>query len=453
MPSPAQSVIIFGSNLGGLTAAYILCRSGYEVTILNDPSWYNDLISPFPNVPPYLLGCHRATQRLLRSLHAKWTSQTENTVSLEFRLPNSKMTAYRRSRLPGPLHSIVSLFRFEGLTWKDRWKLFSFLEQVREQAITIPSDLENHVADAWLASIGQSQDSREEIWQPLAYFLTGNPLDRLSAATFVQTLSQVFLARPSDTTISQLKGDFGLFEDGFLDHGYIERFTNPLTSAALASNANIWPLSNRDRLLFDQERVAGVLLSNGRTIRADWYVAALPRQSLVSLLPERLLTRFAYFSQIAEIADLAAVTVQITCQHTLRAPRLVLLSRRSFSQLSLIPFGPLLVIVHLSAIKNLSLDTLTDAQLIEAGRSELHLLCPDIPTEAIRSCKVYREEHAALSLQPGAAILRPLQKSPIANLLLAGAWTDTGWPANLESAIVSGERCAEIILQHGSLPH
>jgi hypothetical protein len=28
---------------------------------------------------------------------------------------------------------------------------------------------------------------------------------------------------------------------------------------------------------------------------------------------------------------------------------------------------------------------------------------------------------------------------------VAGAWTDTGWPANLESAVVSGERCADMI--------
>jgi uncharacterized protein with NAD-binding domain and iron-sulfur cluster len=40
---------------------------------------------------------------------------------------------------------------------------------------------------------------------------------------------------------------------------------------------------------------------------------------------------------------------------------------------------------------------------------------------------------------------RPIQRSPIANLLLAGSWTDTGWPPNLESAIVSGNRCADAI--------
>jgi uncharacterized protein with NAD-binding domain and iron-sulfur cluster len=53
--------------------------------------------------------------------------------------------------------------------------------------------------------------------------------------------------------------------------------------------------------------------------------------------------------------------------------------------------------------------------------------------------------NAILSLKPGTKLHRPIQRSPIANLLLAGSWTDTGWPPNLESAIVSGNRCAETI--------
>src|SRR5215813_10353694 len=58
--------------------------------------------------------------------------------------------------------------------------------------------------------------------------------------------------------------------------------------------------------------------------------------------------------------------------------------------------------------------------------------------------------NAILSLKPGAKLHRPIQRSPIANLLVAGAWTDTGWPPNLESAIVSGNRCADAIAREKS---
>jgi uncharacterized protein with NAD-binding domain and iron-sulfur cluster len=42
--------------------------------------------------------------------------------------------------------------------------------------------------------------------------------------------------------------------------------------------------------------------------------------------------------------------------------------------------------------------------------------------------------------------LRPSQSSPIANLLIAGDWTDTGWPATMESAIRSGRAAARHLL-------
>jgi len=368
-------------------------------------------------------------------------------VPLEFRLLDGRIATYRQSHLPGPLRWIVGLFRFNGLARNDRWGLFSYLEQVWEGTVAVPTDLENRMAIDWLSSIGQSLRAQEEIWQPLTKWLTGNSLDRLSAATFAHTLSRLFLFESSSFNITQLQEEYGLTEDGFCDCGLL-KLKSSLFSALLPFKANIWALSKQDQLLFDQECVTGLRLSDGRTIQADWYISALSRQSLLSLLPERLLTRFAYFSQIGELMDLGGVTIQITCQYSMKAARLVLLSSRPFSQLSLTPFGPALVIVHFSSINDSSLDALSDEKLKEVARTELRLLCREIPLDAIRSIKVYREERAALSLPPGAAMMRPIQKSPIANLLVAGAWTDTDWPANLESAIVSGERCADIITGH-----
>ncbi len=60
--------------------------------------------------------------------------------------------------------------------------------------------------------------------------------------------------------------------------------------------------------------------------------------------------------------------------------------------------------------------------------------------------RIVREPQAFLSLRPGTASLRPLPQSPFPNLFLAGDWTDTGLPATLESAILSGDRCAEAIV-------
>ena len=57
-------------------------------------------------------------------------------------------------------------------------------------------------------------------------------------------------------------------------------------------------------------------------------------------------------------------------------------------------------------------------------------------------------EHAAtFSAVPGVDRWRPAQASPIENLLVAGDWTATDWPATMEGAVRSGYLAAEAILE------
>jgi hydroxysqualene dehydroxylase len=58
--------------------------------------------------------------------------------------------------------------------------------------------------------------------------------------------------------------------------------------------------------------------------------------------------------------------------------------------------------------------------------------------------RVSREPYATVALRPGAE--RPEVATSRQNVARAGAWTDTGWPATMESAIRSGRRAAQHIL-------
>ena len=328
---------------------------------------------------------------------------------------------------------MTSLFSFHGLVWQDRWALFSHLEQIWEQAQSLPADLDNRLADEWLASIGQSQEARRSIWNPLIQWLTGNELGRLSAAVFVRQLSTLFLGRTMDARLTYLQGSIE------------NRFLAPLRETLQQQQVQIVTCSQAPDLRFGPDSVMGVRLHDGAMLQAQWYVAALSHRTLLPLLPERLLTRYAYFAQISELETLPQTTVQFALHSTMAAPRLLLLADRPFHYLTVSPCGAAEFCYRLSAIGNLTLMGLDDAQLTSLGRTELRLLVPEFRQEEIHSVNIDRRSHAALSLKPGAALLRPIQQSPVGNLLIAGAWTDTGWPTNVESAIVSAQRCAEII--------
>jgi squalene-associated FAD-dependent desaturase len=59
---------------------------------------------------------------------------------------------------------------------------------------------------------------------------------------------------------------------------------------------------------------------------------------------------------------------------------------------------------------------------------------------------VTRERAATFRQAPGTAALRPGPATRIRNLFLAGAWTDTGWPATMEGAVRSGQAAAQLAL-------
>ncbi len=57
--------------------------------------------------------------------------------------------------------------------------------------------------------------------------------------------------------------------------------------------------------------------------------------------------------------------------------------------------------------------------------------------------RVSREPHATIALRPG--VQRPGPRTARSNVVRAGAWTDTGWPPTMESAVRSGRTAARLL--------
>ena len=56
--------------------------------------------------------------------------------------------------------------------------------------------------------------------------------------------------------------------------------------------------------------------------------------------------------------------------------------------------------------------------------------------------RVIKERRATISQDPATIVMRPGTLTPLSNLYLAGDWTDTGLPATIEGAVLSGRRAA-----------
>ena len=246
-------------------------------------------------------------------------------------------------------------------------------------------------------------------------------------------MKPVFLSTHPDSRISVVESSL------------LTRFIQPITELLIQGNATILSNTEATQLRYNHDRIAGVQLQDGSLLQADWYVSALPPQQLTPLLPERWLTRYAYFQQLTELQSIDCTMLHLHAVQACPTPRLVLLSDTSFHSV--------LVTALTSGHTSFSLIT-TDSEFAQTRPdSSRDIAIPELlrswgllMTESrIVSTHHRTVSNAILSLRPGAKLHRPIQQSPIANLLLAGTWTDTGWTPNLESAIVSGNRCADTI--------
>jgi uncharacterized protein with NAD-binding domain and iron-sulfur cluster len=88
----------------------------------------------------------------------------------------------------------------------------------------------------------------------------------------------------------------------------------------------------------------------------------------------------------------------------------------------------------------------TADQLQERFVPALAELLPAARTARVERFVITREHAATFRAAPGAQRLRPGPRTGVTGLALAGAWTDTGWPATMEGAVRSGHAAARVAL-------
>jgi squalene-associated FAD-dependent desaturase len=430
------TALVVGNTLAGLTTALRLATHGYAVTLLEQPlqhatsAQYESDEDAFPLV---LMGCHTATSALLKALGTADPVQFDGGTGLELH-SNRRLVRLRHPPLPAPLHALTGLAIFSGMPVRDRWRFLMWVERTWEHDPALPVDLDSHTAEAWLRGIGQSEFARAHVWTPLCRFLVGDDVRTVSAAALLSMLMRCFLSsrRHSRLAVPLVSMDQLLHQ--------------PLRNALIGMGVSL-KTGDADRLDFSQQRVTGLHLKRRDLLTADRYIIALPRRHITPLLPERVLTRFSYFQHIDALVDIPAIAVHLRLDRPVQSPRVLLLAERTFHWMCVKPAADdrhsAISLVMTGQSERLDRP---DEDLLKSVGEDLQSVVPALSAARCLSHRIVRAPHACLSMKPGTTAHRPLQRSPFSNLLLAGEWTDTGLPSTMESAILSGNRCAQMIV-------
>jgi len=93
---------------------------------------------------------------------------------------------------------------------------------------------------------------------------------------------------------------------------------------------------------------------------------------------------------------------------------------------------------------------MASADLVSHFTAELARLLPAASGATVTESIVTRENSATFLGVPGTDSLRAGAESGLPGVYLAGAWTDTGWPATMEGAVRSGTGAGRLAARFAS---
>ena len=486
MSPAAPRVAVIGGGLAGITAATALAEAGAAVTLLEARPRLGGATSSFTRDglvvdtgQHVFLGCCTAYRGLLGQLGMTAHAPVQDRFDVTVLAPGPKRGQLRRAALPGPLHMLPALARYPFLSLAERAVVSRPALALRGVDPADPATDEQRFGD-FLVTHGQSDRARRALWDLFtvsALNVAGDDASLSLAATVVQT---GLLGRSNAADIGvparplgELHGDAAAALLAKLGAqvllGAKVAAIEPAASSASASSglaASSAP-AYRVRLArpLDPTGPLGTAdpvgpadsaseLSSATELLVDAVVLAVPHEAAARLIPPGALPD----STVAAWAGLSAspiVNVHVIYDRPVMdvpfaaavdSPVQWVFDRTGISGLDRLAAPaspgadgtrrPQYLAISLSAA-----DEYVDvpaATLRERFLPALAELFPAAREARVAEFFVTRERRATFRQVPGTGKLRPRAGTQLPGLVLAGAWTDTGWPDTMESAVRSG---------------
>jgi len=228
--------------------------------------------------------------------------------------------------------------------------------------------------------------------------------------------------------------------------GLSDLYTDGANDFIKARGGDVQTGSQVQRLVVERDAVA-VELKDGNRIEADYFISAVPPSALLAILPDEL--KNEEFASLEALGSSPIVSINLwfdrpiidrefagligTRSQWIFNKDLILSPGRESNQIAVI----------ISAARDYV--ERTRNELVEMAVSELHELLPQSRSATLLHSVIVKEREATLSHTIDSDSLRPGPRTSIPNLILAGDWTDTGLPATIESAVISGDVAAKAV--------
>jgi squalene-associated FAD-dependent desaturase len=442
---------VIGAGWAGLAAATALREAGDNVTVfeashtpggrarrVNAAGW----TTPLDNGQHILLGAYTETLALMRKLNCdpdrlllRQPLHIERTDG-SFRL--------HAPLLPAPLNVAWALATARGLRWTDRWAALRMMRALASEHWQAPAA---DSVGALLQTHAQPDTLVRLLWEPLCLAALNTSITQASASLFVRVLSDSLNATRRHSDLLLPRCDLSsLWPDAAAAHCDI-RYGTTVRAIARGPGNDRFPAADKpaSRLYaIDGEPFDAIVLATPPGISRRLIEGFAPEVEALALC--ECLNNFDY-------SAIGTLNLRLAAQWRLPHPMMMLSEEPTrghdgqwvFDRAALNSRhdrGELAIVV--SAAENL-LHRNRDAA-VKALIEQLTQQCSRFaPLPAIEATVLYIDKRATFKARPG--MVRPSNATPWPGLVLAGDWTDTGYPGVLEGAVRSGTKAARELIE------
>jgi squalene synthase HpnD len=434
-PPAPKKVVVLGAGYAGLTAALELTLRGHDVTLVEGRALLGGRAHSFvdpksglvlDNGQHVLMGCYHETLRLLDQLGVR--NRLYSPPSLAVPFVSEKGESILVANAPEPLHLLSALLGYRELSAADKFSAVKLAVRLRLGQ----KPHAHETVEAWMRRWKQTPNMIRALWEPLCIAALNEPVATASAELFATVIRRSFLASAADSTI--LLSRVGLSE---LFAPEIKRLLE-MCRGTVRQQAPVTSLS------FEKGAVSEIKLGDGSSLKPEVVVSALPWHVLRGLLPAE--SKLAHACE--QIQDAPIVSLHLWLDRPiLKEPFVGLLDSPVhwvFSRDYIQGADPTQEGHVITAVVSGARDLIdkTGPELEELTMKELKRLLPGAREAKVLHRMVYKARSATFAATPETEPLRPEATTEWANLWLAGDWTNTGLPATIEGAILSGQRAA-----------
>ncbi len=429
-------VAVVGGGLAGTAAALAAADAGATVMLLEKrPHLGGAAAAVFrrgrwqDHGQHVLLRCCTAYRTFIERIGGGEHLYLQQRLEIPVVRPGVETQWIRRNSWPAPLHLGPSIARYAHLSLRER-ALVGPAALALRGLDRADASLDRSSFGSWLTAHGQSRAAVDALW------------DLIALPTLNLHAPDVSLLAATRTFQMGLLHDAGAADIGWSTVP-LSRLHDDLARKALASaGVEVRLRCGVDTVERDAAGTMRLRVDDGADIEAKSVILAVPHHRLGTLLPPEGLE---LGERVASLGASPIVNIHLTFDRPAfpypLAACLDTLVQWVFDRSAAVglPAGRYLVVSQSAAEDCARMPART---LIPRVLRDLKRLFPDARAAQLLEGSVIRDTGATPRLAPGSDALRAGSASPIPGIFVAGAWTDTGWPATMESAVRSGSAAA-----------